>query len=461
VSRSRIERWRGLGLGLGLALGLLWGGASPAHAQDNDAAMEWSFGGALRVRGFALGSGTELKTTTFNTGEPASADSTITYLDSRLRLSLRATAYQEVSAVMAIEVGDLRFGDENAPNPGSPSTPGKLGTDAVAFENKNLYLEWHPTRYSFKVRAGLYPRESDPYGLVLSNDVAGIHAEVELLGTSTVLYVDAIKALENSRNDLDGDGFVDNDYNDRNVLLYGVTTSIIEGVSLEAFGIADLDNSEDIQALGDREVEIYWAGFNGRGRFGPVQIATTWIGAWGERVGDGPDERVRGFATDNRLTIELPFITLQGILAYASGRDPDELETDDAFPVITPFYGASSIVYQDLGGFNVTGSNLSGTAHATLKVLWAPLDDLDVEVYGLWAWYTSDRDVTGNVNQFNEDARDVGAELGLNLGYELAPGFQLYARGAIFFPSKGFLVEQDTNRRGALSQLILGAQLSF
>ncbi|MEZ6184341.1 MAG: hypothetical protein R3F62_04925 [Planctomycetota bacterium] len=433
--------------------------AGLALADDNES-LDYSASGSLRVRGFSIASDTldrDLDPTTRLSLQLAGRDdidSTQNFLDTRLRLQLRVTAYEEVSAHLAIEVGDITFGVKNQ--------GGALGTDGVVFENKNLYLEWHPTRYSFKVRAGLYPRESDPLGLVLSDDVAGIHGEVELLGTGTELYADMIKAVENSRVDLDGDGIPDNDYNDRTIFLGGVRSHPLNVLDLEAFAIADIDNTLDSPNAANTERDTYWGGVNAAFRIGPARLSSTAIYAEGKRTQTGsPGVDLRGFAIDNRLTLSLPFFTVEAIFAWASGRDPDRATTDESFPTIAPFYGASGIVYSNFGGLNVTGSNLSGTAHTTLKLRTSPLEGLDLEAVFLYAWYTSDRDVSQNVNRFNDDARDLGFEIDLNVGYTIAPGFKTFARGSVLFPGKGYLVQRDARRNGALGMVIVGAQLSF
>ncbi|MCA8923859.1 MAG: hypothetical protein KDD82_18760 [Planctomycetes bacterium] len=433
-------------------------GACLAWADDES--LDYAASGSLRVRGFSLRSRTldrDLDPTTrlsLRLSGDDELDATQHFLDTRLRLQLRVTAYDQVSAHLAIEVGDITFG--------VAKQGGALGTDGVVFENKNLYLEWHPTRYSFTLRAGLYPRESDPYGLVLSDDVAGLHGEVELLGTGTELYADFIKAVENSRVDLDSDGIPDNDYNDRTVFLAGVRSRALGLLDLEGFGIADIDNTQDSPVAANVERDVYWGGLSASVRVGPARLSSTGIYAGGKRSQPGsPGVRIRGFAVDNRLTLSLPFFTLEAIFAWASGRDPSRTSTNTAFPTIAPFYGASGIVYSNFGGLNATGSNLSGTAHTTLKLRSSPTDGLDIEAVFLWAWYTSDRDVSQNVNRFNADARDLGFEADLNVTYEIAPGFKTFARGSLFFPGHGYVVQRDTRRRGALSMVILGAQFSF
>lgn len=442
-------------------LPMLLGGVSQAQDESNERSdLTWSVSGSLRVRGLYLSNGTlanELDPTTLNSLRISGRDDidgTQEFLDTRLRLQVKATLLEEVSAFLAMEVGDITFGVNNA--------GGGLGTDGVVYENKNLYLEWHPTRYSFRVRAGLYPRESDPYGLILSNDVAGVHAEVELLGLNTSIYGDAIKAVESSRLDLDGDGVIDNDYNDRTILILGATNASLDAIAIETFFMADIDNTADSPAITNTEQDIYWAGLTARSRIGFAEWASTAIAAYGRRTVRGQHGiTVRGFAMHHQVSVELPFVTATGIFGWASGRNPSSRTTDEAFPVITPFYGQSGIVYGNFGGFNATGSNLAGTAHATLKLRTSPLDGLDVEAVFLWAWYTSDRDVSQAVNEFNKDARDLGFETDLNLTYKVLNGFKVFARGSVFFPGKGYQVERDTRRRGALSQLIVGAQLDF
>ncbi|MDC3379215.1 hypothetical protein OAX78_02930, partial [Planctomycetota bacterium] len=328
--------------------------ADSAYAQeDASRSLQYGASGSLRVRGFSLSNGTaasDLDPVTRGnlqlTGQD-DIDATQNFLDSRMRLSLHVTAYQEVTAKMQIEVGDITFGDGAA--------GGGLGTDGRVFENKNLYLEWHPTRYSFSAKAGLYSRESDPYGIILSDDVAGIHGEVELLGTETSLYLDYIKAVEGSRLDLDNDGIVDNDYNDRDIILFGVNSAAIPMVDLEAFFMADVNNTQDTP-VANTEQDTYWVGLSAKGRVGPAHISSTAIWARGKRTVTGtPGTTIRGLAFDTRVSMELPFVTLDAIFAWASGTDPDRQNTDTGFPTIAPFYGVSGIVYGNYGGFNATG----------------------------------------------------------------------------------------------------------
>lgn len=443
---------------------------SAARAED---AAKVTFGadGGLRVRGVALRRDTAAsidKGRGFTSGGRIHGDSS--YFDTRLRLSLRATVLQEVTAKLGIEVGDITFGDG----------AGGLGTDGRVFENKNLYLEWHPTRYSFRIKAGLYGRQSDPYGIILSNDVAGVAARVELLGTGTELYVDFIKAEENSRIDLDSDTVLNNDYNDRTIVIAGVTTRFFEAISLEAFYVADLDNTNDTPSPGtpaspptspfpgspaippNTEATTHWGGLSVRSRLGPVSLFGTGIFAYGRRSTAGqPGVIVRGYAFDTRVQLSIPFLTIEAIYAQASGDRASSATANERFPVITPWYGQSSIIYNNFGGFSATGSDLSGTGWVGLKLRAAPTDDLSVELLSLWAWYTADHNVAGNVNEFHKDARDLGLEFDLNLNYTIVDGFKAFARGAVMLPGRGYRVAFDTDRGGALLQLIVGAQLSF
>ncbi|MGE0706517.1 MAG: hypothetical protein AB7N76_17685 [Planctomycetota bacterium] len=450
---------------LGGLPGCLLGGAlllagAPAQAQDENPDVVWTTSGSLRVRGLHLRNGTlasDLDPTTLNSLRISGRDridAAQSFLDTRLRLQLKATLLQEVSMLLAVEVGDITFGVKDA--------GGGLGTDGVIFENKDLYLEYHPTRYSFRVRGGLYPRESDPYGLILSNDVAGLHGEVELLGTQTSVYGDLIKAVESSRLDLDGDGVIDNDYSDRTIFLAGATNASLDLVAFESFFLADIDNSQKSQSAGAFTQDTYWLGLTARSNLGPAELSSTVIGAYGRRrpVG-GNTVNIRGLAMHHQVTLQLPFVTVQGLFGWASGRDPKQVTTDEAFPVVTPFYGQSGIVYANFGGFNATGSDLSGTAHVSLKLRVSPLPGLDVEAVFLYAWYTSDRDVSKAVNQFNTDARDLGFEMDLNLTYKVMNGFKTFVRGSVLFTGKGYQVERDAHHRGDLGQVIVGAQLDF
>lgn len=454
-------RARSLASSLLLACGLCVLGAAPSLAQEEGNKLEWNASGSLRIRGLYLSNGTlanQLDPTTLNSlriNGRDDIDATQEFLDTRLRLQLKATAYQQVSAVMALEVGDVTFGVQNA--------GGALGTDGVVFENKTLYLEWHPTRYSFKIRAGLYPRESDPRGLILSNDVAGVRGELELLGTATTLYADMIKAVESSRLDIDGDGVIDNDYNDRTLFIAGVTNNSLQAVALEAFLMADIDNTSDSPVAANTERDVYWLGVNANTRIGPVGVSTTAIGAYGRQTTKGQrGVQITGFAVDTRITFELPFVSVEGIVAWASGRNPSDTSRDEAFPTVTPFYGVSGIIYGNFGGFNATGSDLSGTAHATLKLRGQPSKSLSTELVLMWAWYTSDRDVSNNVNRFNRDARDLGFEVDLNFNYQILTGFKAFARGSVLFTGRGYTTERDARRRGGpLSQVIVGMQLDF
>ena len=49
----------------------------------------------------------------------------------------------------------------------------------------------------------------------------------------------------------------------------------------------------------------------------------------------------------------------------------------------------------------------------------SPLDGLNLEAVLQWAWYTADRDVSNNQLKFNEDARDLGFEVDLNVDSDL------------------------------------------
>ena len=439
---------------------------SPAHAE-----VDYDLGGTLRLRAFWLRNGTDVEQLSASlrrqlqaTGTEA-IDAQQSFIDMRLRAYLRVTPIEAIRLFGQVEVGDLTFGDIAAGG-SAGKNGGRLGTDGILTESKHLYLEFDAPDLPLTVRGGLFATET-PGGLVLSEDVAGLRAKLYLEGLRTTLTVTYIKAIENSRRDLDGDGRIDNDFQDEDVLVAQVETSPWSGVELGAHFVADLDNSgpsptDDTVRFGEDQ---YWAGLSLEGRLSRLVVSADAVHNFGSRResdASGVEERTetRAWAGELRAKLDLDHLALTGFLAAATGRGTDGDGRDDGFHTIAPAYARSNVLYDDYGGFDVMGSDLSGTLNAGLEAERGLTDELSLSARVLFARLTETPSVSDNL--FGDGAeQDLGWELDLDADYQLYEPPRLFLRSGVLFPLGGMKALFDSAGSGPVWEVVAGTQLNL
>ena len=428
---------------------------APARAQDSE--VELSVSGQYRARAFSLRNGSLARLL-----DPATiaalqqsgrdkVDERQNFFDSRLRLKLTAARGSELALRMQFEIGDLTFGGTGA----------QLGTDGVNIETKWLHLEWTPAALPLSLKVGLFS-EVTPKSLILSNDVAGIRAEYKPFKGKVSVTAELLKAIDNSRADLDNDGLRDNDFNDRDISMLRLDVNAFKPWSFGVYGMSDIDNSADSPVAANVERDIYWLGGFVKGQVGQLGLSVDGIYAFGDlRNAQNPGSiRIEAFAVDARVSFSLPFVGVELIAGWGSGDDPDTRQSE-AFPTITTFYAHSNIIFDDYGGFNVTGSSLSGVAHLSALLRASPLPGLELKLIAIWATYTADPRRATNVNRVNLTGRELGFELGLNGSYAVSEGFKLVTRNGIFFPGTGYETTFDTPDDDPLLEFIVGMEFRF
>lgn len=444
------------------ALSIAAGLASPSigRGQDMDGGeggIEYKVEGQYRVRGFALRNNSLVRTLDANTrlaliqAGIRDIDERQTFFDTRLRVKLSASLRNEVALNTQFEIGDLIFGGSGA----------QLGTDGVNVETKWLHLQYTPAAYPLTFIAGLYS-EVTPKSLILSNDVAGFKGTYRPFDGKLTLSAELIKAIDNSRNDINNDGILDNDTNDRDIYIARVDINHFQPTVFGAYIVTDIDNTNDSPAGLNLERDVYWFGGYIKTRVGPVSLSADAIYAFGDIRNADPTGSVfiEGVAFDARAAFNLSVLGVEIIAGYGSGDNPNT-RTVEAFPTITTFYAHSNIIFDDYGGFNVTGSSLSGITHISVLLTASPMEKLRLKGIFVYARYSADPRRNTNLNVRDLSGRDLGYEIGLNADYAVNSNFTLLTRSSILLPGTGYKTTFDSPDDGLLWETIIGAEFRF
>lgn len=441
-------------LGLFIFLSLLSFTPS-SFGQDED--IEYRIGGQYRLRSFSLRNGSFSRQLDVNTRRALqqsgvrSVDEQQNFFDTRMRLKFTASRGNTLSLNTQFEIGDLTFGGNGA----------QLGNDGVNVETKWLYLEWTPPALPLTFRGGLFS-EVTPKSLVLSNDVAGLKAVYSPFGGAVTMSFDYIKAIDNSRNDIDSDGLLDDDFNDRDIFYVRTDISKFQPFVFGVYGLAEIDNTQDSPVAANTERDVYWVAGYLKGQISRVSFSIDGVYAFGDvrNAGPGGSNAIQGYAFDARLSFNFSLFGIELIAGWGSGDDP-KTSRIEAFPTITTFYAHSNIIFDDYGGFNVTGSNISGVGHISVLLKATPIENLELKGIFIWAMYTEDPRRASNVNRLNLRGRELGIEIGLNADYTVNENMKFISRSGMFLPKTGYLTTFDTPDDRPLYEVILGVEFRF
>ncbi|MDF1661436.1 MAG: alginate export family protein [Planctomycetota bacterium] len=439
------------------ALVILIGLFTPALCSADDDKIDLSFSGRYRIRSFSLRNGSNRRLLDPNTlislNQTGSSnfDERQNYFDTRLRLSFKAARGNNLSLNTQFEIGDITFGGAG----------GGLGTDGVNIETKHVFLEWTPGDYPLTFRGGLYSEDTSK-SIILSEDVAGFRTVYSPFDGNLSLSLDYLKAVDNSRIDLDNDGITDNDFNDRDIWIFKADYNQFRPFTFGGYFVAEIDNSNDTPVAANTERDVYWMGGNVKGQTGILAFDIDGIFAFGDvRNGTNPGSaRIEAWLVDARFTLNLPVVGFEFIAAWATGDDPSTT-SNEAFPVISSFYAFSNIIFDDFGGFNVTGSNVSGIGHLSLIATTTPYTNLELQGIVTYAVYTGDPRRPTNVNRRNLRSRELGWEVDLNATYTVNENLSFVLKTGVFFPQTGFLTTFDSRGDDPLIEVILGAKFRF
>lgn len=428
----------------------------PSQAEDKE--LDYDLGAKIRLRAFGLYNGSFVRQLdpSLKASLDATDDETIDeeqrFLDMRLRAFVTVRPSDNIRLFGQIEIGNITFGDA--------ASGGNLGASGVNTESKNLYLEFDFPDLPLTFRGGLQPvltRRS----IILSNHAAALQLRYALDDYKTNFSLTSIKAIESSRLDLDGDGKIDNDYDDRDIYLFSIRNSSIEHTTLETYLVADIDKTQKIPT--DQVTNMYWLGLGLTSRFGMIGTSIDAIYNWGRVTESSPSNRTvhtRAWAIDTRISFDLAVVELEAIFAAASGADPNDPERNDAFQTISPAYAISNILYDDFGGFSTNGSSLSGTMAAALKASGGVTDKLSLDATLLFSRLTSRPDISTNIWQRTGE-RNLGWEFNLNADYQLYEPLRIFAKSGVLLPGDGFRNQFDSPDDGPLLEFVLGTQLTL
>lgn len=438
--------------------------AAPWAAAQEIGELKFDFGLKMQIRGLSLNNGTLVRMldpaarqVLQSTGKDK-IDESQNYMDMRARPLFRVTALDVIRVETQLEVGDVTFGAGDG---------GRLGTDGRVIEVKHLFLDfdvpyvgdWVDADFTLSLRGGLFGTAT-PDGLLLDHDHAGLALRLVAPPLGSTFTITWIKAVEASRLDLDGDGLIDNDYNDRDIALVDWRSSF-SGLTLGAYFAADLDNTRDTP-LSDIERDFFWAGVHGTGRWGLFGLDGHAVYNWGKADGaasDGRSVRTSAWAGLLRLRLNLEFMELRALFAAATGNDPDRAHRDDSFQTISPYFAPTNILFGSPGGFNLRDSNLSGSAVGTLEVATG-FDKFSATLRGAYARLTAAPDTSANVF-VSGSSRDLGWEINLNLSYQLYEPLTLFCNSGVLLPGKGTRLLFDSPSHDPIWEVVFGLRLSL
>ncbi len=446
----------------GLLLGLLLGAALQAQELGE---LKFDFGLNMRLRGISLQNGTDirmldpsLRLALQDAGE-TEVDSQQNYLDMRVRPRMTISTLDVIKLETQLEIGDLTFGVGDG---------GDIGTDGRIIEVKHLFLDLDIPQLSgllskessLTFRGGLFGT-STTEGIIMDDDGAGLRLRWALAKLNTTVETTWLKAIDSSRLDLDGDGRIDNDYNDRDLVFFAAKTAVF-GVNLGLHFAADLDNTLDTPSAEDQEREMFWYGLEASARFGSFGVDLYGCFNHGETSNAAPDGRgvdTEAWAGVLRLSYDFEMFKIATLAAAATGNDPDRVHQDDAFVAVSPAFEASNILY-GFSGYNLTGSNLSGTACFSVEVSAGIFENLTGTARALYAHLTSAPDISDNIFARGTD-RDLGWEFNLNLEYQLYQPLRLFVDSGVLLPGDGLQATFDSSDDGEIWEVIFGIKLSL
>lgn len=250
----------------------------------------------------------------------------------RLNMSLRPSEYVDI--MYGLEVGDITFGESTSDT--GPGTGGQ-GSGAANLETRELRVNIHNRAKTVAFQAGVFPF-STPSGLVVANSGAGFQFsyDTQFLRSEFDLYY--FRKEDQSRNDIDSNGFNDENYKDVHLGLFTWKFSGLTWLRSEAYGVYRADRVEFDENNNYKDTsQLYWGGLFLQFRFGRFNMMIHGVGNWGEVY------------TMNR---ELPRIDLleisnpELVTLFENAQDNAELTGTRQAHEINAGAGEASITYQ-------------------------------------------------------------------------------------------------------------------
>lgn len=378
------------------------------------AAMEYSFGGYWRTRGYANRNFTGYDKDKIN--DQAGKDARITLIDTRSRLFFTAAVNENLKFVNGFEMNAV-WGDN--------SNYGDIGADGTKFEIKHSYADFNlgPVNAKVGVQPAVFAR-----GLLFDDDFAG--AVVSFEGEGVSVPVTWMRAFD-----------IDKDHK-RDVNYFAVSPSFSAGgVSINPFGLyvySDNARGWEKTAAYDK-MDMYYAGLNVDASLGLASLWLTGIYQGGSAdLASNPDTSVDFSAYLGAAGAKVDFgpADVHGQFFYATGQDPDEKDkTNFWVPAGQSYYWSEIMGYGIFDAQVSTGSpadQIGNIMAANLGTTIRPTECLEIAIDAWYAKLAEDKDSTGAAI---ED--ELGWEANVRITYTLVKGLNLDVVGAYLFAGDG------------------------
>jgi hypothetical protein len=356
-----------------LAIAFVIGSVAPSFAVELQARGSWRAAGEFYDLE-AQDSNKELQSETFRARE-------------RARIWFDFVANENLKAVLGLEIGDFRWGQEGG---------GQLGTDGTSLiEVKHAYFDFNVPNTEVNIKAGLQALYIPGAlgSLVLDDDAAAVMVSAPINDMVSVA-AGWIRAYD----DNDGTQEVTDTKDNFD------TMALLVPVNADGFNVTpyflysmigkEVLNNSDGTFKGSRypslhegsggafvanpatdDANMWHAGFNAQiDMFDPIVVMTDFVyGSLGAEIG-GSDFDIKGWIFDLAVDYKMDFMTPELFFLYASGDDGDNDNEYGVMPVISPDYTFSTFGMDgsSIGAGNLIQGDSSVREHELATIpMWA------------------------------------------------------------------------------------------
>jgi hypothetical protein len=337
-----------------LAIAFVIGSVAPSFAVELQARGSWRAAGEFYDLE-AQDSNKELQSETFRARE-------------RARIWFDFVANENLKAVLGLEIGDFRWGQEGG---------GQLGTDGTSLiEVKHAYFDFNVPNTEVNIKAGLQALyiPGTLGSLVLDDDAAAVMVSAPINDMVSVA-AGWIRAYD----DNDGTQAVTATQDDYD------TMALLVPVNADGFNVTpyflysmigkEALNKNTVINTATDDATMWHAGFNAQiDMFDPIVVMTDFVyGSLGAEIG-GSDFDIKGWIFDLAVDYKMDFMTPELFFLYASGDDDTNDDSYDVMPVISPDYTFSTFGMDgsSIGAGNLIQGDSSVREHELATIpMWA------------------------------------------------------------------------------------------
>ncbi len=386
-------------------------------------AMEYSFGGYWRTRGYTNRNftGYDKDKISNSAMKQAGRDADITWIDTRSRLFFTASVNENLKFVNGFEMNAI-WGDGSTDN--SRKNYGGIGADGSTFEIKHSYADFNlgPVNAKVGVQPGFLGR-----GFLFDDDFAGAVVSYEGEGVSLpLIWMRAFDIDKINKRDV-------------NYFAFSPSFSAGESLTVNPFGMyvySDNARGWEKTAAYDK-MDMYYAGLNIDASLGMASLWLTGIYQGGSAdLASNTNTSVDFSAYLGAAGAKVDFgpADVHGQFFYASGQDPDEKDNTRFWVPAGQSYYWSEIMGYGIFDTQVSagspGDQIGNIMAANLGTTIRPAESLEI---ALDAWYAKLAEEKDNSNGTVPGEDELGWEANVRITYTLVKGLNLDVVGAYLF----------------------------